>query len=104
VRHHLWLQQQLVFTAHLNNAQLAEIVLEAKKSTMWLRYIVRLTPWLMTVYLLALSLMYFNQRNDAGFISWLTVVTLMSVAALCSYYLEQKVVRSRLLELLQGRC
>ena len=32
VRHHLWLQQQLVFTAHLNNAQLAEIVLEAKQS------------------------------------------------------------------------
>lgn len=104
MRHYLWLQQQPVFTAHLNSAQLAEMVLEAKQSTMWLRYVVRLMPWLITVYLLALSLMYFNQRNDAGFISWLTVVTLILVAALCSYYLEQKVVRTKLLELLHGRC
>lgn len=104
MRHHQWLQQQLIFTEHLNSAQLAEIVLQAKQSTMLLRYVVRLMPWLITVYLLGLSLMYFNQRNDAGFISWLTVVTLISVAGLCSYYLDQKVVRSRLLELLKGRC
>lgn len=104
MRHHQWLQQQLIFTEHLNSAQLAEMVLQAKQSTMLLRYVARLMPWLITVYLLGLSLMYFNQRNDAGFISWLTVVTLISVAGLCSYYLDQKVVRSRLLELLKGRC
>lgn len=103
MRHHHWLQQQLVFTEHLNRAQLAEMVLLAKQSTLVLRCVVRLMPWLITVYLMGLSLMYFNQRSDAGFISWLTVVMLIMVAALCSYYLDQKVVRTRLLELLKGR-
>lgn len=103
VRHHHWLQQQPVFTEHLNRAQLADMVLQAKQSTLVLRCVVRLMPWLITVYLMGLSLMYFNQRHDAGFISWLTVVMLMMVATLCSYYLDQKVVRSRLLELLHSR-
>jgi hypothetical protein len=103
VRYHYWLQQQPVFTEHLNRAQLADMVLQAKQSTLLLRCVVRLMPWLITVYLMGLSLMYFNQRHDAGFISWLTVVMLMMVATLCSYYLDQKVVRSRLLELLHRR-